>query len=330
MPHSGRARADASSLEIHRRSRKTNDMPIDPRLSAFLIIGPTAVGKSSLAVELAARVGGEIISADAFQVYSGLDILSAKPAPEFRARVPHHLIGEVPIAARFDVGQWRNRAAQCIADIAARGRMPIVCGGTGLYVRALTHGLAELPGADPALRASLEKEPLATLVERLRSLDPASAVDLNNPRRVVRAIEVCILTGRPFSSFRSEWEGEPLLRGVILTRSREQLHARIDARTIAMFESGVVDEVASAGEVGPTAGQMLGLREIRELLAGRMTRAGCVEAIQRATRNYARRQLTWFRKERGYPVLDLTETANPGMELERLWTSISRLAETWG
>ena len=294
-------------------------MPADARPPAFLIIGPTTVGKSSLAVEFAERVGGEIVSAYAFQVYSGLDILSAKPAPELRARAPHHLIGEVPLAARFDAGQWRNRAARCIVEIAARGRVPIVCGGTGLYIRALTHGLAELPAADPALRASLEKEPLPALAARLRTLDPGSTVDMNNPRRVVRAIEVCILTGRPFSSFRSGWEGESPFGGVILTRTRGQLHARIAARTLAMFESGVVDEVAAAGEIGPTAGQMLGLREIRDMLAGLMTRAECVEAIQRATRNYARRQLTWFRKERGYEWIEIEGVADPVVEIERVW-----------
>ena len=313
-------RSRSSEVEIPRSSGKTNPM------SAFLIIGPTATGKSSLAVEFAERAGGEIVSADAFQVYSGLDILSAKPAPELRARVPHHLIGEVPLAARFDAGQWRKRAAQCIADIAARGRVPVVCGGSGLYIRALTHGLAEMPAADADLRAALEKEPLPALAARLRSLDPGSTVDMKNPRRVVRALEVCILTGRPFSSFRTGWEGDSPFGGVILTRAREELHARIAARTLAMFESGVVEEVAVAGEIGPTAGQMLGLREIRELLAGRMTRAECVEAIQGATRNYARRQLTWFRKERGCQWIDLTEASDPAGEVERAWSAASRIS----
>ena len=294
----------------------------DVHPTAIVVIGPTAVGKSALVVDLAERVGGEIVNADAFQVYAGLDILSAKPASELRSRIPHHLIGEVPLAAQFDVGQWRRRAVQTIAEIAARGRVPIVCGGTGLYVRALTHGLAELPPADADLRASLEKETLPALVERLRLLDPGSAVDMNNPRRVVRAVEVCILTGRPFSSFRTEWEAGGTLRGVVLTRPREQIHERVDARTIAMFEAGVVPEVAAAGEIGPTAGQMLGLREIRDLLAGRIATAGCIEAIQRATRNYARRQMTWFRKERGYPMLGLTDCADPAIAVERVMAAI--------
>ena len=147
-------------------------------------------------------------------------------------------------------------------------------------------------------------------------------MDLKNARRVVRALEVCILTGRPFSSFRDEWEGGTTLRSVILTRSREQLRERIDARTIAMFEAGVVPEVAAAGEIGPTANQMLGLREIRDLLAGKIGTDECIEAIQRATRNYARRQMTWFRKERGCPMLDLTDSADPSMAVERVMDAI--------
>ncbi len=286
-------------------------MPDENCRAPFFLLGPTAVGKSALAVQFAERIGGEIIGADAFQIYAGLDVLSAKPAAELRLRVPHHLIGEVPLTTRFDVAQWLARAKECITDITARGRVPIVCGGTGLYIRALTHGLAPLPGADAALRASLEKEPLPSLAERLRSLDPATTVDLRNPRRVIRALEVCILTGRPFSTFRSEWTGDAAPRGVILSRPRDELHAAISARTEAMFSAGVIGEVASTGEVGPTAAQMLGLAEIREHIAGRLTREQCIAAIALATRQYAKRQLTWFRRERAFPWIDLSSFSDP-------------------
>lgn len=297
-------------------------MTSDVHPSAIVVMGPTAVGKSELVVELAARAGGEIVNSDAFQVYGGLDILGAKPSSAVRARIRHHLIGEVPLSSKFDVGQWRRRAVQSIAEIAARGRVPIVCGGTGLYIRALTHGLAELPPADSELRALLETEALPQLVERLRSLDPDSSVDMNNPRRVVRALEVCILTGHPFSSFRTQWERGTKLRGVVLMRSREQLHERIDARTLAMFEAGVLSEVATAGEIGPTASQMLGLREIRDLLAGKIAEAECIEAIRRATRNYAHRQMTWFRKERGYSMVDLTSCGDSDLAIEHVMAAI--------
>ena len=302
-------------VELPRISRDRKMVSDETSRAPFFLLGPTAVGKSALAVEFAGRIGGEIVGADAFQIYAGLDVLSAKPSDELRARVPHHLVGEVPLTASFDVAQWLARARACVADITARGHVPIVCGGAGLYVRAFTHGLAPLPGADAALRASLEKELLAALAERLLSLDPASTVDMRNPRRVIRALEVCILTGRPFSSFRVEWSGEVAPRGFIVTRPREELHAAIDARTRAMFAAGVMDEVAAIGETSVTAAQMLGLAEIREHIAGRITREQCIEAIALATRQYAKRQLTWFRRERAFPWIDLSVAPDPLGEL---------------
>lgn len=274
----------------------------------FFLLGPTAVGKSELAVQLAERIGGEIVGADAFQIYDGLDILSAKPDAELRARVPHHLIGEIPLEQTFDVATYRALALQRIAEIAQRGNVPIVCGGAGLYIRALTHGLSEaLPTADADMRARLECQSLDALMTQLRQLDPATTVDEKNRRRVVRALEVCMLTGKPFSSFRQEWDEAPRVRGAILSRPREALLARIEKRTQAMFSAGVVAEVAAAKNVGPTAAQMLGLREIRSHIAGDLSLASCKSAINIATRQYAKRQLTWFRRERGYQWLDLAE-----------------------
>jgi tRNA dimethylallyltransferase len=196
-------------------------------------------------------------------------------------------------------------AMQRAREIAERGKVPIICGGAGMYVRALTHGLADTPPSDPALRATFEHEPLETLVSRLRALDPNAAVDEKNARRVIRALEVCLLSGRPFSSFREEWATDPAVRGAILTRPRESLHFRIAQRTAAMFREGVVEEVAAIGELGPTASQMLGLREIRALIAGDLSREECEERVAQATRQYAKRQLTWFRRERGYAWIDL-------------------------
>jgi tRNA dimethylallyltransferase len=292
-------------------SRDTIHVPGEPIQTPFFLIGPTAVGKSRLAVELAERTGGEVIGADAFQIYAGLDILSAKPSPEYRTRVPHHLVGEIPLTTRFDVGQWLSRARECITQITARGNLPIICGGTGLYIRSLAMGLASLPVADLQLRATLEMEPLPLLAERLRALDPASTVDMRNPRRVIRALEVCILTGKPFSSFRAEWASGAGPRGVILTMARDRHRAAIDARTEAMFDAGVVGEVAAIGDVGPTASKMIGLAEIREHLAGKATRRECIDAISLATRQYARRQATWFRSERGIAWIDPSESADP-------------------
>ena len=292
--------------------------------TAFFLLGPTAIGKSELAVQLAERIGGEIVGADAFQIYEGLDILSAKPSAALRARVPHHLIGEVPLSRSFDVAAYRTAALERIADIAGRGAIPIICGGAGLYARALTHGLSDdMPVADAALRASLENEPLPVLVERLRALDPAGTVDVQNRRRVVRALEVCIATGQPFSSFRKEWDTEPAVRGVILSRPRAELIARIEQRTEAMFASGVLAEVAEAKVVGFTAEQMLGLREIRSHIAGDLSLTSCKTAINIGTRQYAKRQATWFRRERQYTWMDLTAEPEPLRRLVLMATIIS-------
>jgi tRNA dimethylallyltransferase len=259
-------------------------------------------------MQLAARLGGEIVGADAFQVYAGLPILTAQPSAEDRARVPHHLIGVIPLAHSFDVAQYLALARERIDEIRGRGRVPIVVGGTGLYVRSLLRGLADLPPADESLRAELSALPLAELQAELKERDTVGAgfIDLQNPRRVIRAIEVCRLTGRPFSSYRQQWEqpGSPEFRGYVLTRDRDELYRRIDARVEAMFRAGLEDEVAALGEVGPTAGQVLGLREIRERLDGRLTRAECIAAIQQATRRYAKRQLTWFAKEPALQPID--------------------------
>jgi len=266
----------------------------------FIIAGPTAVGKSELAVAVAERCGGEIVSADAFQIYRGLDILTAKPPPSLRARVPHHLIGEIPLTQSFDVAQFLHLARARIDEIRTRGRLPIVVGGTGLYLRALTHGLAELPPADAALRAQLEEQTTEELGRRLAELDKAghAQIDLQNRRRVVRALEVCLLTGRPFSSFRAQWNAPPVAaRGFVLQRSREELHERIRLRAENMFADGVIEEVRAVAEIGSTASQALGYREIRALIAGTVTRDACLASIQQATRQYAKRQLTWLRRE---------------------------------
>ena len=287
----------------------------------FIIAGPTAVGKSLLAVEVAERCGGEIVGADAFQIYEGLDILTAKPPPELRARVPHHLIGEIPRHQAFDVAQFLSLAQDRIAGIRQRGRIPIVVGGTGLYLRALTHGLADLPGSDSSLRAEFESQPTEELCRQLAELDAAgfAEIDRHNRRRVIRALEICRLTGRPFSSFREQWEKPATgARGVVLTRPRGELNARIDRRTELMFEEGVEAEVRAVGEPGPTSGQTLGWREIRAVLDGKMTRLDCVAAIQQATRRYAKRQMTWFRRESHLDSVDLSQPHDPTELADRL------------
>jgi tRNA dimethylallyltransferase len=282
-------------------------LPLVPRYSALVIAGPTGVGKTKIALEAARRFGGEIVGADAFQVYRGLPLLTAQPSPENRAEIPHHLVGEIPLNAEFDVGQYLAPAEERLEAIRTRGKLPIVVGGTGLYVRALLRGLADLPPADEALRAELSAQPLEVLDRRLAELDPKghAVIDRKNSRRLVRALEVCLLSGRPFSSFQTEWLTPPHRDcGIVLSRERAELHLRIDRRVEEMFEAGVVEEVERAGEaLSATAKQTLGWREIRQLVDGQSTRSACVAAIQQATRRYAKRQLTWFRKEAGLKTI---------------------------
>lgn len=295
---------------------------------AFFLAGPTAVGKTEVALALAEACNGEIVGADAFQVYRGLDMLTAKPGPEALARVPHHLIGSVPLAETFNVARYLKAAQAAIADIRRRGRLPIVAGGTGLYLRALTRGFSEIPPASPELRAELASTPLPQLLERLQRVDPeaAAVIDSRNPRRVLRALEVCLITGQPFSSFRQEWAKQPHFHGVLLERTREELYERIDRRAHAMFAEGVVEEVRAtlaAGGVGPTAGQVIGWREITALLRSECTQADAIAAIQQATRRYAKRQITWFHREPMMVPFALTDTSNLSPLIERA-TAVTR------
>ena len=219
----------------------------------------------------------EIVSADAFQIYAGLPLLTAQPDASLREQAPHHLIGEIPLGQPFDAARYRELALARIREIETRGKRVLVVGGTGLYVRALTHGLAKLPGADPALRAELNALSLEELQGRYAALDPRGMekIDRQNPRRLIRAIEVSLLTGIPFSRLRGDWSESGPERGHRPCRERsccvrpEDLHARIDSRVDQMFQAGVVEEVCQAGEAGPTARQAIGYAEIRAHLSRR-------------------------------------------------------------
>jgi tRNA dimethylallyltransferase len=270
----------------------------------YFIVGPTAVGKSELAAEVAQRVGAEVLNADAFQIYRGLDLLTAKPDPATVAKATHHLIGVVPLSEEMNAEKYRAAAEKIIA----RCKPAIVVGGTGLYIKALTHGLARLPSANLKLREKLERATDDELFRSLRALDPARAekIDRRNRRRLIRAVEVCLLTGKPVSAQRREWDREALADGVLVYRERAELCARIDKRVEEMFAAGVVGEVRAAKDIGPTAENALGLREIRALIAGEISGAECIEKIQQATRRYAKRQLTWFRRQTNFPSLNLS------------------------
>ncbi|MBM3862458.1 MAG: tRNA (adenosine(37)-N6)-dimethylallyltransferase MiaA [Verrucomicrobia bacterium] len=275
------------------------------------VCGPTASGKSAHAVRLARDIGGEIVNADAFQLYRGLDVLTAAPTHDERCGVPHHLFGVIDPSSRIDAGGYLRLARPVIDAIHARGRTAVVVGGSGLYLKFLTHGPSPLPAGDPALRTELDARPLDELVARLRALDPdeAARTDLHNRRYVARALEICLLTGGRASALRDGWasrtrEVAASLRGVWLRRTREDLHARIAARTARMLDDGAIDEVAALGDVSATCEKAIGLRQIRALLDGSIDRATCAERINAATRQYAKRQETWFRRETWLEPLD--------------------------
>jgi len=269
------------------------------------IVGPTASGKTALALELADRLGGEIVSADSRQIYRGLDVGTAKPTPAERVRIPHHCLDLVDPGESFDVARFRTAAAGAIAAIAARGHVPLVVGGTGLYVRALLRGLCPAPPRAPALRAELEAavaaEGSAALHRRLAALDPAAAARVA-PRdtvRIVRALEVALATGVPLSRWQAEhrFAERPYDALVIgLARPTAELDARIAARANAMVAAGFLDEVSALVARGVVV-DAVGYREMLACVEGRTDVATAVAATVRATRRFAKRQRTWFRRE---------------------------------
>jgi tRNA dimethylallyltransferase len=299
---------------------------------AFFIVGPTATGKSELAADVAREVGAEIVSADAFQIYCGLDPLTAKPELSTLAKAPHHLIGTVPFTAEMNADKFRRLASHAIEEVNSRGKLAIVVGGSGLYIKALTHGLAPLPESDPKLREKLNAMSLDNLRAQLVELDPEAAkkIDIKNRRRLVRALEICLITGKPASEVvaRVGDSGRPgpiiRTKGVFVFRDRNELYQRINQRVEIMFARGVIEEVRAAAVTSATASQMIGLREIRELLAGKKSLQQCIAEIQQASRRYAKRQLTWFRRQSNFLPLNLSFlTHNEAVK----WISLRILSE---
>lgn len=274
-----------------------------------MIAGPTGVGKSSLAMDLAERLGGEIVSIDSVQIYRGLDIGSAKPPAADRERIPHHLIDRLDPTQDCNVAEFAALALQAIDEISARGAVPIAVGGTNLYVRVLVHGIFDAPDASPEIRARHESD-LATygvahLHDELRSVDAilADRIHPNDFIRISRGLEVYELTGRPLSEHQSEHAFKtPNVEAlkIAVNRPREELYQRIDARVDAMLAAGFVDEVralAERGLVGLKPLQSLGYRHIGSYLAGDVEFEEAVRTLKRDTRRFAKQQLSWLRSE---------------------------------
>jgi tRNA dimethylallyltransferase len=284
--------------------------PVDAQTKVVIICGPTAAGKTAAAIAVGSACGGEVINADSMQIYRRMDIGTAKPTAAERAALPHHLIDIVEPDQPFDAARYARVAAEAIAALAARGVLPLVVGGTGLYIRALRHGLCAAPAPEPALRRELLAEARqagsAALHARLASLDPAAAARMhpNDRSRVIRALEVHLATGRSIDQLQRR-HGFARERYAVLSIGldlpRAELYARIDRRVEAMLDAGLEREVRTLLERGYHAEhkpmQAIGYRHMLALIQGRMTRSEAVAAMARDTRRYAKRQLTWFRAD---------------------------------
>jgi tRNA dimethylallyltransferase len=292
---------------------------------AVLIAGPTGAGKTDLALELAGRFPVEIVSVDSAQVYRGMDIGTAKPSAATRARVPHHLIDVCDPAEAYSAGRFRRDALDLIGAIRARGRLPLLVGGTMLYFRALMHGIAPLPEADPVVRAGIDRRAAAlgwpALHAELAALDPEAAVRIRpaDGQRIQRALEVLELTGERLSRLQKLASPAPLAFAAfaLVPDDRVALYARIDARFHRMMEEGFLDEVRALrarGDLDPDLPSLrsVGYRQLWTHLAGACSLEQAVAEGQRATRNLAKRQLTWIRSEPAWQPLrrlDIEELA---------------------
>ena len=300
----------------------------EPRI--WLIAGPTASGKSALALRLARSIGADIVNADSMQLYADLQVLTARPPREEMLLAPHHLFGVADASDGWSVGRWLDAARAALADIALWRRPAVVVGGTGLYFRALTRGLANVPPVPRAVTDRLEREAGAAgelaLRPRLAALDPEAEARIarGDRQRLLRALAVAEHTGRSLSAWQADTE--PALspgdwRAVVLEPPREALYAACDARLAAMFDAGAIEEASALHarrlDPGLPAMKAVGFREIVELLEGRITRDEALARAQQETRRFAKRQLTWFRNQ----TPDWTRIAAVGAEGQ--WRAIS-------
>jgi tRNA dimethylallyltransferase len=304
-------------------------MVFNPLIDPWYLTGPTAAGKSAAGVELALRIGAEIISMDSMALYRHMDIGTAKHSQEQRRCVPHHLIDVIDPHEEFSLAQYIEAAHRCVRDITGRGKKVLFVGGTPLYLKGLLRGIFQGPAADWTFRRQLQQEAQSQdpiwLYRRLQEVDAASAAKLhpNDTRRLIRALEIFHLTGRPISEFQKQFDvGVPAdrCRVFVLDWPRDELRARIDCRVGEMFANGLIDEVqallADPQPPGKTARQAVGYREAIEHLEGRRNLAETVELVRLHTRQLAKRQNTWFRSLSECRFVSLTGQADP---IEVIW-----------
>lgn len=294
----------------------------------IFILGPTGCGKSAVAVELAEILDNtQIISTDAYQVYRGMPIITAAPGDEEMSRVKHHLVGFMNPTENNDAAEHARRAENIITELQKGGMPPVLTGGSGLYVKFISHGISPAPPSDPELRAELNALPLPEVVRRLQEADPEGAADtdLQNPRYVVRNLEIVLLGAKPLSYWRNNWQA-PIGPGFCLVRDTADLDARIAKRAAQMLRDGVVDEVAALEglTLSTTASKTLGLSQVQDYLKGRLTASELVSAISLATRQYAKRQRTWLRREKWLTPVEVSRDAKPREVAERIAAQLIR------
>ena len=276
-----------------------------------VVCGPTASGKTALSIALAKAFDGEVVSADSMQIYRGMDIGTAKPTKEEMAGVPHHMLDVAEPGEQYSVSRYVQEATACVEDILARGKLPIVCGGTGLYIDGLIRGTDFQPaGTDNGIREELEKEweeqGAEAMMARLAAVDPPSAerLHLSDKRRILRALEVYLATGETITAHNARTKAiPPRFEAVMIglnTQPRDILYGRIDRRVDVMLEQGLLREVQTLLEKGlleGTAAQAIGYKELLAHFRGEMTLDAAADLIRQKSRNYAKRQLTWFRRD---------------------------------
>ncbi len=304
----------------------------------IVVCGPTGSGKSALAMRLAEKMGGEIIGADSMQIYKYMDIGTAKPSRKDRAEIPHHMIDFLEPGEQYSAARYAQDAEKCVKDVLSRGGQSIVCGGTGLYIDALVKGTDFAP-FDPDIRRRLEKEwdeqGPASMLEKLSRFDPQTAEKLgeNDKKRVIRALEMIETEGVTPTEHNAVTAKAPKKYEAVtiglLPEPREYLYKRIDERAAAMFENGLLEEVDGLlknGLLKGTAAQAIGYKEVAGVFSGQLSREQALEIVQRKSRNYAKRQITWFKKTEGIRWVSFTENDPPS----RIWQASTLILREQG
>ena len=304
-----------------------------PLNKVIFIVGPTAAGKSGVAVELPRKINAEIISCDSMQIYKGMDIITSKPLVLLRKKIKHHFIGILPPEKEYNVSRYRQQALRKIKEVIKRGKVPLFCGGTGLYVSILVDGIFKVKAQSPALRKKLyqelEKQGKDYLYKKLKRLDRQAAQKIhpNDIKRIIRALEVFEATGKPISGLQKEREGlskDYAVNIFCLNMDRGALYKRIDSRVDKMFRAGLLQEVRRLlkKKLSKTSRYAIGINELKGFIEGKYSLEEAKRLIKRNTRHYAKRQLTWFRKDKRIQWVNIQDNDTPVKIAGRLWREL--------